>query len=94
MAVQSGLEVDSDWDEAGESRTEHAAPARGRGWFLLKRHAGPRPPSCPETQNDDKLQRIQKRATEVINGLDALIYEERLKGLIICIVVTEELRRV
>lgn len=81
-------------NEAGESRTEHAAPARGRGRLLLKPHAGPWPPSCPETRNDDKLQRIQKRATEVINGLDALIYEERLKGLIICIVVTEELRRV
>lgn len=33
-------------------------------------------------------------ATEVINGLDGLIYEERLKGLIICIFVKEQLRKV
>lgn len=30
----------------------------------------------------------------MINGLDGLIYEERLKGLIICIFVKEQLRRV
>ena len=30
----------------------------------------------------------------MINGLDGLIYDERLKGLIICIFVKEQLRRV
>lgn len=29
----------------------------------------------------------------MINGLDGLIYEKRLKGLIICIFVKEQLRR-
>lgn len=30
----------------------------------------------------------------MINGQDGLIYEERLKGLIICIFVKEQLRKV
>lgn len=62
--------------------------------MVLNLHAGLRSPSCPQPQDSDKLERIQKRATEVINGLDGLIYEERLKGLIICIFVKEQLRRV
>lgn len=69
--------------------TEQAAPVHGCSRQLQELHRGPWWLSSPEAQNDDKLERIQKRATEVINGQDGLIYEERLKGLIVCIAVTE-----
>jgi len=72
-----------------ERCSEQAAPVHGCSRRLQELRRGPWWLSCPEAQNDDKLERTQKRATEVINGLDGLIYEERLKGLIVCIVVTE-----